>query len=228
MNNKNIKAFVISCILLIIFGVFSRSVSKGVWNVTDFAVTVKLQEKIDTSSHLKLADFVGNIMEGSSFFAGPEFSLIFLFVLTGLYCFDGKKKAFNVRGLMIPLLFGLLVIGELYGKSVIHHPSPPFYMIKNATTIFPKYYINEQFSYPSGHAARAVFLSLSLYSFVLYRTNIFKKRKNMLIGIILASMYIAIVLLSRIYLGHHWFSDIAGGALLGSALWFFTQVVAVY
>jgi len=101
------------------------------------------------------------------------------------------------------------VLGEVYGKNVVHHPAPPFFMIKNPTTIFPSNYINEQYSYPSGHTARAIFLSIVAFALVK------RKRIRYAIGL---GIFVAIVAVGRIYLGHHWLSDIIGGGLLGGSM----------
>lgn len=44
-------------------------------------------------------------------------------------------------------------------------------------------------------------------------------------GSILAA-YVGLVSVSRIYLGHHWFSDIIGGGMLGIASALFATVLA--
>jgi membrane-associated phospholipid phosphatase len=214
--------------ILLGFGLFSRIVKTGVFDSMDFAVTIKLQERIDTSSHLRLADVIANIMNGSTFFASPEVSLLLLGVLSAVFCIDFRKKTVHLRGFVVPFLFGLLVLFEIYGKTVIHHPAPAFFLIKNPTSLFPADYVNDQFSYPSGHVARSVFLSLSFYSFFLSHTVLFRTKKFRLIGLVLVFLFIGLVSVSRIYLGHHWLSDVVGGALLGSALWTFVQVFAVY
>ena len=95
---------------------------------------------------------------------------------------------------------------------------------KNPTSVFPKNYINEQFSYPSGHAARAIFIGIVLLGVYWY-----KQCKNgailtikslmtpkTLLVVCLVALYVMLVAVSRIYIGHHWFSDIFGGVLLGS------------
>ena len=79
-------------------------------------------------------------------------------------------------------------------------------MIKHPTSFFPANYVNEQYSYPSGHAARAVFLAI-LLGFTM------KKRVWIMVSLIL---FVILISLSRIYLGHHWLSDVIGGLILGS------------
>ena len=193
---------VISVFLLIAFALLSKYEDRGFLRNLDFAVTVKVQERIDKSTHLRLADFVGNVMEGATFFAAPVFSTVAMLVLSG---FALRK---NRRALFIPILFAIIVLVELYGKTIVHHPSPPFSMIKHPTSLFPANYVNEQFSYPSGHAARAVFLAIIAYMLT-------RKRWFISFGLLL---YVAFVSISRIYLGEHWFTDVVGGLLLGSAL----------
>ena len=195
--------YILGSVLLLMFYLFSREVKGGFLKKVDFDTTVKVQERIDTSSRLRLASIVGDVMEGTTFFASPEVSVGAIILLT-LFAFSKIK----LRAFVIPILFGLLVMGEIYGKNVVHHPSPPFFMIKNPSTIFPKYYINNDFSYPSGHASRAVFMSFLIWLFI---------QRKMWLGIMLA-IYVFAVSISRIYLGHHWLSDILGGALLGGGL----------
>ena len=193
--------------LLISFAILSKFEDRGIIRNLDFAVTVKVQDKIDKSVHLRLAAVVDNIMEGSSFFAGPVVTSIAVLILTGI-AFRRRKW----QALLIPVLFIMIVLVELYGKSLIHHPSPPFAFVKHPTTIFPASYINEQFSYPSGHAARSVFLAILVW-FLL------KKRW---VGVVMAC-YFFVVALGKIYLGQHWFSDVAGGALLGAGFGLLTM-----
>ncbi|MEK7070190.1 MAG: phosphatase PAP2 family protein [Patescibacteria group bacterium] len=211
-----LSILVLSVVFFSGFYGFSKFINQRGLKDIDLMMTVKLQERIDKSSRLRLAELVGNIMEGSTFFASPEVSTVVVIALGLFALVDFKKKKVRWGALLIFLAFFLLVLGEIYGKSVVHHPSPPFYMIKNPTTVFPKNYINEQFSYPSGHAARAVFISMIIFAVFNIHYPLFKKKTRWIPLSLLCAAYVFLVVVSRIYLGHHWFSDVFGGVLLGS------------
>ncbi len=210
--NKRFFLLLLSFLLLLGFYVFSREVKRGFLKSADFNFTVRLQDKIPS----RLDEF----WEDAAFFVTPVPSVVIvgLIWLVGMIGVKPWKKKLAV--FLIPLFFGLMILGEIYGKSVVHHPAPPFFMIKNPSHIFPTYYINDEFSYPSGHTARAVFLGIAIY--YLLATNYFhSKRKisSIWLGLGIAA-YVGIVAIGRIYLGHHWLSDILGGALLGGSMGF--------
>ncbi len=211
----------VSICCLVAFTFLSKFEDRPQLRNLDFAVTVKIQERIDRSAHLRLASLVGNIMEGSTFFASPAFTSVVVIVLAVGMAYDRKKKRFYPMAMVIPIGFGLILLAELYGKSIVHHPSPPFSMIKHPTSLFPANYVNEQFSYPSGHAARALFIGI--IGVLLYLKSTLtkengKSRVYKMVPIILAVVYVLLVSISRIYLGEHWFSDVLGGLLLGSGI----------
>lgn len=205
---------IIGVVCILLFTGFSKYIKQGGFRGSDLAASVKIQERIDNSSRLRLAHAVGEVMEGSTFFASPGITVVVVLAFTAWAGIDVKKKRVRMGAILIPVMLTLLVGAEIYGKSVVHHPAPPFYMIKNPTSIFPKYYINDEFSYPSGHAARAVFMATIFYSlFTIHYSLGDRKKKLFVIAGLLG--YVFLVGISRIYLGHHWLSDILGGGMLG-------------
>lgn len=192
------RIVIVGLVCLLLFTVFSRQVRQGRFTSIDFDVTVKVQDQV---AKLDIQRFEG-ILEDIGVLANPAFSTVATGVLT-VWAF--KKRRF--AALLIPVAFAVMTLAEIYGKSVVHHPAPPFFMLKNPTTIFPTYHVWEEFSYPSGHAARATFLAIVFF---------YVMKKRLWLGLAIG-LYIGVISLSRIYLGHHWVSDILGGILLGSA-----------
>ncbi|OGG23797.1 hypothetical protein A3A79_01155 [Candidatus Gottesmanbacteria bacterium RIFCSPLOWO2_01_FULL_43_11b] len=186
----------LSIFFLFAFALLSKYEDRAIIRNLDFTVTVKVQDFIGKFCTTRC----DGLFEDIGFFASPLFSIAAIIV------FATKRKS-----LLIPVLFALLTLAEMYGKTIVGHPAPPFFMLKNPTTIFPTYHVWQEFSYPSGHAARAMFLALLAYPFI---------KKKSWIGFGLAA-YIGLISFSRIYLGHHWFSDVVGGWLLGAGTAFF-------
>lgn len=180
----------------------------------DFAATVKVQEGIDTSSHLRLSAVVGTLMEGVGALAGPVVTSLLVLGITGYVVITGKSKI-RFFALLIPVFFAGIVGIELVAKLFVHHPPPPFFMIKNPSAVFPMYHVSEDFSYPSGHAARAVFV---VVLFMLIFVGRVKRRPARLLVAGLAVGYVVLVSAGKVYLGHHWLSDVIGGWLLGGAM----------
>ncbi len=69
------------------------------------------------------------------------------------------------------------------------------------------------FSFPSGHslAASAIYLTLAFMLLPLLKT-----RRRQVIFLFLTALFVAIIGLSRIYLGVHFLSDVAGGFCVGT------------
>jgi len=210
---KRLAVLLTGLLLLLIFTLFSRQVKRGFLHQADFDTTVRIQNEIDRSLHLRLATLVDNVFVGSTMAASPQVTAVFVGLMTIIAVYDWKKKKFHWRALVIPIGFGLLTLGEIYGKSVVNHPSPPFFMIKHPSTIFPQFYINESYSYPSGHTARAIFVALTFLSLISHL--LFPTKKRWLIFGGIAFLYVFIVAIGKIYLGEHWLSDVIGGGLLG-------------
>jgi membrane-associated phospholipid phosphatase len=201
---KKFLPYILPVLLLLSFAALSKFEDREVLRSLDFAVTVRVQDAVARfcTSHCD------GLLEDVGFFASPLFSSIAVVGITIWLAYDRKMKQIRLQALLIPALFALLTLAEIYGKSIVGHPAPPFFMLKNPTTLFPKYTVIEQFSYPSGHAARAMFLALVASSF-LPRFSWSKKIAALI-------LFVGVISLGKIYLGQHWLSDVAGGLLLGS------------
>ena len=67
------------------------------------------------------------------------------------------------------------------------------------------------FSFPSAHSM----VSIAYYGFIIYLINLKFPNKNKYISIVLISILILLIGMSRIYLGVHYATDVIGGFLIG-------------
>jgi len=74
-------------------------------------------------------------------------------------------------------------------------------------------YAEDSFAFPSGHAA----LSLALYGFLSYLAWKTLPRNRAVIASCAAALLIGLIGFSRLYLGLHYASDVAGGYAIGGA-----------
>jgi len=102
-------------------------------------------------------------------------------------------------------------------KDIVHR-ARPFPIAQNAAG--PLQEIN-QYSYPSGH----VLLFVVFFGFLAYQAWIhFSGRMRWMVISICAAL-ILLIGPSRVFLGAHWASDVAGGYLIGT-IWLFILILA--
>jgi len=130
----------------------------------------------------------------------PLISLIVLGVLTLLWLCHHQRWIEGTHGVAVIVLGSFLV--ELL-KTAFERARP--------STLPPLFTGN---SFPSGHSVGALLLAGTLGFFLLQqRTAVWKKG----IGIVVLLIYVGAVMWQRLYLTHHWLSDIVGSILLASA-----------
>ena len=145
-------------------------------------------------SKFLISDFVTPIAKFITNFGGA----IFLIVLTIVLFIVIKNKKIGVS------IFSNLVIVTILNqllKGILQRPRPTEYRIIEETG----------YSFPSGHSM----ISMAFYGYLIYLIYKYVKNKYIKwISIVVLSLLICTIGISRIYLGVHYTSDVLGGFLI--------------
>lgn len=208
------QKLLLSIFVFSVFVGFSYLVQKQIFGNFDFDATVKFQNRIDqTFSFRRWFDTVLSIL---SLLGSFEFSVVFLLVILAI------KRNLPLF-ILVPFSFISLHFFEIFGKLFVRHPGPPFMFFRyDIDFLFPSSYVQPGYSYPSGHAARATFISFIIIYFILKSKKLKPVHKLIISGFVL--LFDLGMLISRVYLGEHWTTDVIGGSLLGLSLAIFSLI----
>ncbi|CAN5144486.1 phosphatase PAP2 family protein [soil metagenome] len=201
---KKFLLFILSSGLFFLFVVFSYLVHKNIFTQLDFDTTVRLQNLIP-----RRLDFFFSLF---SIFGGFEFSTIVLFFLVGIFVLFRKK----ILAILWIGLYGAFHVFELFGKTYVEQAPPSHFLLRTVHPVdFPQFYVSTDFSYPSGHSGRTVFF-LTILLLTTWRNNKLTLFSKLLCTSVLLG-YGGIMLVSRVYLGEHWLTDVIAGSIVGSS-----------
>ncbi|HSD98821.1 MAG TPA: phosphatase PAP2 family protein [Patescibacteria group bacterium] len=211
-HHKKWVVFFIGLLLFLLFVGFSYIVHKNIFIHLDFNTTVRLQDHISRR-------FDGLF----SFFSDVgKFEIVttFLLIISAIYFWKSKNW---IAVFVAFFSYISLHAIEVYGKAFVHHLPPPHFLLRTHDVFtFPEFYVQATNSYPSGHAGRALFITVFVGIIVGRNKKISRTLKIFIYSYI--ALYDMIMLTSRIYLGEHWLSDVIGGSLLGIAMGIFASV----
>ena len=134
-----------------------------------------------------------------TFLAGTKFVIIMMLLFVIIYIIR-KKNIF--------LIFNMIITGEVILNNVIK------ILIGRERPSILHLVVETSYSFPSGHAM----VSVVMYGFLIYlinKTNINKYLKLFLDGLLIVLIFL--IMMSRIYLGAHYFSDVIAGASLATS-----------
>lgn len=194
--------FIISLSLFGLFLIFSYFVTQKNFTELDYDITVSLQNSIHRTFDLPFSFL--------SIIGSAEITYLIWAFLTLFFVY---KRMWNTVTALFLLHFASVI--EVAGKLFVFHPGPPLEFYRGAIRYYlPSQQLNLGYSYPSGHVTRTTFLIAFMLIYTAYRA---KPKTARTIQLLLLLLLFAMVV-SRVYLGEHWISDVIGGLLVGGSL----------
>ena len=145
----------------------------------------------------------GAVVTGFTFIGGTVIAPILTLLVTAALV--AVRRSWTPALVMVPAALGSLLM-TVVGKRVFGRSRPPL-----ADAVPPYEYSP---SFPSGHSLNAIVIAGIVAYVLLLRRNSTAGRVT---TVVVAAVYAVGIGLSRIYLGHHWLTDVVAAWVLGAA-----------
>lgn len=184
-----------------------------VWFFAD-TMTWDLFKAFDDAVYGFFSGFISDSMTGFmklNTFIGSGWSITVLAAAIPFFVFILKKKKYYTAALLVPLN---IAVGSLLNeilKRVFLRPRPDIHRLITETG----------YSFPSGHSMN----SMIFYGFLIYLIMRYVRPRFRNPAIVILSLIILLIGISRVYLGVHYASDVVAGFVMGLAwLAFFIKI----
>ncbi|MBI3077735.1 MAG: phosphatase PAP2 family protein [Deltaproteobacteria bacterium] len=173
---------------------------RGALGILPVGAITALDRTVLTSLREARSEPLKDAMEFVSLLGGREGGIPFVLLVSAALGISGRWFSLTAF-----LMFGTLGAGlsELL-KVAFQRPRPDAALALLSTD-----------SFPSGHAMNSLIL-IGMTAFIL--TDIVERRALRVLVIAVSVVLVGLIGFSRVYLGHHWPSDVVGGYMIGG-LW---------
>ncbi len=190
----------IGALVLGLFTLGAGEIYEGVTENDDLAL---LDQPVLEAMVASRTEWLNTLVGGYTQIGGPIVSPIIATIVVAIMCW--LWRSWLPATLMIAAAIGSLTV-TFVGKDIIGRVRPA-----QEYAIAP---FESTPSFPSGHALNAVVVG-GIIAYLLFRH--FGNRRTRIIIVVLAAAYALTMGASRVYLGHHWLTDVMTGWLLGGA-----------
>jgi membrane-associated phospholipid phosphatase len=207
----NAALIIILAVGLVVAVILSVVVAQIYDSVTDSDGVAGLDKPLLNFAMTLRSPVLDSIVTGYTNIAGPIGMPIIAVV--ALLILSIRRRSWTPAILILATGTGSLLM-TIAGKDVIGRVRPPL-----ADAVPPYEYSP---SFPSGHSLNAVVIAGIIAYLLILRQHSGRAR---IVIIVIAFVFAITIGLSRVFLGHHWFTDVLAGWLLG-ALWLSLVITA--